>query len=525
MRLVTAAEMRDLDGRAAAEFCMPTLLLMENAGAALAEAALRMLGETGGRRIAVYCGKGNNGGDGLVAARHLAAAGCEARLFLGSDAAEFGGDAAVNLEIARRMGLPLRVLASPRQPWAADLAIDAVLGTGLRGEVTGPASTLIRAMQASGAPVLAADLPSGLDSDTGRLAAIHVHAARTVTLGLPKLGLALYPGRAAAGALEVAPIGMPRPLLDDPGSRRFWTTAGHVRGLIPVRSPEAHKGDAGRVFVLAGSEGMVGAAALAAEGALRGGAGLVTLGVPRSLIDVAAARVTEVMTLPLAETESRAPDREALAAILERAARDSVLAIGPGLGQHPCTRELLLALLRDRGRTMVLDADALNLLAPPARAAVPPQSVLTPHPAEMARLLGITASEVQADRVGAARRAAERFRCVVLLKGAATLVADPAGRLAVNSSGDPAMATGGCGDVLTGLIAALLAQGLAPFDAAVAGAYLHGLAGEVAAREVGGPGMTASDLLPRLPAARRLVAEAAAGLPPAAGASGASWAR
>jgi hydroxyethylthiazole kinase-like uncharacterized protein yjeF len=503
MKLVTAPEMRDLDARASQEYAIPSLLLMENAGRAVAEHALQMLGPGSRRRVAVYCGKGNNGGDGLVAARYLANAGCEIRLFLSASALQMRGDAGANLEIARRMDMPLTGLESPPpEPWPADLALDAVLGTGIRGEVTGGAAVLIGALKSSGCPVLAVDLPSGLDSDSGRLASTCVRADCTVTMALPKLGLALYPGREAAGRIEVADIGMPRALLDAPEVRTWWLDREHVALLLSPRPPTAHKGDAGRVLLLAGSEGMAGAAALSSEGAVRGGAGLVTLGCPRSLIDVMAAKLTEVMTAPLAETETRALDLDALDTVRARGAQADALALGPGLGRHPRTGELVHALVGSWDRPIVIDADALSLLSPAAGTTFPAQAVLTPHPGELARLLGSTIPAVEADRVAAARDAARQFGCVVLLKGAATLIADPEGRLGVNSTGTPAMATGGCGDVLTGLIAALLAQGLAPFEAACAGAYLHGLAGELAERRFGGPGIAAGDLLPELPAAR-----------------------
>jgi NAD(P)H-hydrate epimerase len=343
-----------------------------------------------------------------------------------------------------------------------------------------------------------------------------VRAAATVTLALPKLGLALYPGREAAGTLEVGEIGLPRGMLTDPRLLAEWIDAGLVRRLLPPRAPTAHKGDSGRVLLVAGSEGMAGAAALSATAAVRGGAGLVTLGVPRSLLGVLMAKVTEVMTFPLAETGTGGADRDALPALQERARAADVLAVGPGLGQHPRTGELLRGLIAGWERGLILDADALNLLAPASPGSLPAQAVLTPHPGELARLLGTTVPEIESDRVAAVRRAVAVCGCVVLLKGAATLVAAPDGRLAVNPTGTPAMATGGVGDVLTGLIGALLAQQLLPFEAAAAGAYLHGLAGELAAAAVGGPGMAASDLLAHLPAARALVTGACspAGLPP-----------
>jgi ADP-dependent NAD(P)H-hydrate dehydratase / NAD(P)H-hydrate epimerase len=299
-----------------------------------------------------------------------------------------------------------------------------------------------------------------------------------------------------------------------PVPQAVWLLRDSVAPLLPPRPPTAHKGDAGRIFLLAGSEGMAGAAALAATGAVRGGGGLVTLGCARGLLDLLATKLNEVMTAPMPETDGRALDAEALGPISERAARSDALAIGPGLGQHPRTGELVRALARELKVPTVFDADALNLLSPAREGTFPANAVLTPHPGELARLLDSSVREIEQDRIRAAREAAARFGCVVLLKGAATLVAAPDGRLGVNSTGTPAMATGGCGDVLTGLIAAHLGQRLPHFAAACAGAYLHGLAGELAEARVGGPGLTAGDLVEEVPRARATLHPAAASFAP-----------
>lgn len=510
MRLVTSAEMRAIDSAAYAEFGVPTLLLMENAGAAISRHALAMSRRrptTPHPSIAIYCGKGNNGGDGLVAARHLVNLGCEVRIFIGEDLSSMRGDAAVNAEIIRRSGIPVELLRrAPRRPWTADLVVDAILGTGLRGEVTGGPAVLVESVRRSDAPVLAVDVPSGLDSDSGRLATSHVVAHTTVTLGLPKLGMALYPGRGAVGEMRVEPIGLPAPLLGYGKPRVELTDEEVVASWLVPRPATANKGDAGRVFVVAGSEGMTGAGALASSAAVRGGAGLVTLGVGHRMLPVLAARLTEVMTLGLTETATGAPNLGALPVVLSRANANDALAVGPGLGRYLSTGKLVRALVDGYRGPMVVDADALNLLSPGKPGSFSPKTVLTPHPGELARLRATTIPEVEADRVSAVRDAARFFKCIVLLKGAATLIADPGGRLAVNSTGTPGMASGGCGDALTGLIVALLAQGMPPFEAAAAGAYLHGLAGELAADCIShgstGIGMTASDLIEQIPRAR-----------------------
>lgn len=498
MKACTAAEMREIDRRAADEFGLPTLLLMENAGRAVAAAARRWLPRRGGRGL-VVAGRGNNGGDGLVAARHLANAGHTVQIWLLAEPDALRGEVRLNFEIVQRMGLA--VSTTPPDRLNADVIVDALYGTGLQGDVRPEAAAAIERMNAADAPVVAVDLPSGLESDTGRWRTACVQATVTVTLGLPKIGLLLWPGRERVGELCVDDIGLPPALREDPALLHEWLDPPTVAAWLPRRAPTAHKGDAGRVLLLAGSAGMSGAAALAALGALRGGAGLVTVAVPRSLQDVMASKLTEAMTVGLPETPGRALAATALTALPPSAREVDVLAIGPGLGRDPETGTLVRTLLREWTRPLVVDADALNLVAPAGPGSFPPEAVVTPHPGELARLLGTDVATVESNRVDAARRASREFRCVVVLKGAASLIAAPDGRLAINSTGTPAMATGGVGDVLTGLVAALLGQGLPPFEAAAAAVYLHGLAGELAAADVGGIGMLASDLAERLPRA------------------------
>jgi hydroxyethylthiazole kinase-like uncharacterized protein yjeF len=499
---VTAAEMRGLDGRATAEFGVPSLLLMENAGAAVARAAAEMAPR--GARVAVVAGRGNNGGDGLVAARHLQAAGYDVTVTLLGPEERVQGDARANLEMARRAGIPLQVVESAPDRLEADLIIDALLGTGLKGSATGPAAALIEAMDRSPAPVLAVDVPSGLDADTGHAESC-VHAARTVTLALPKVGLLLYPGRALAGELIVAPIGMPRPLLEEPSLRTWTISAAEVRALLPPRPPDAHKGSFGRALIVAGSPGMTGAAALAGEAAGRIGAGLVFVAVPHSLLPVLEVKLTEALKVPLAETETHSHTAAAWDSLTERLASSTAVAVGPGLGRHPDTVALVRRLLAEAGRPIVVDADALNAVAPAGADTFSPDAVITPHPTEMARLLDRETAAVQADRLATAREAAARFGCVVVLKGAGTVVAASDGRAWINPTGNAGMATGGTGDVLTGAIVGLIAQGLIPLEAARAAVYLHGLAGELSAAEIGPAGTLAGDLLPRLPVAMRWV--------------------
>ncbi|MDI6711082.1 MAG: NAD(P)H-hydrate dehydratase [Bacillota bacterium] len=513
MRLVTSAEVRDIDRRATDEYGVPGLILMENAGRQVFAAAAETLGgesRLAGKLVVVICGRGNNGGDGFVAARHLLLRGVRVKLFLAADPQTVAGDARVNLEIWERFGQKMYTERDKNFHQAlqltlmqADLVIDALYGTGFKGVLKDRAAKVAEAVNASGRPVIAVDIPSGVDADTGAVRGPAVRAARTVTMGLPKPGLYLYPGAEYTGEITVADISLPPPLLS--GGSRFLLTADLVREWLPPRSPQAHKGDFGRVLLVAGSRGMAGAARLAAAGALRAGAGLVTLAVPAGLQPVVAAGLTEAMTLGLPETVEGSLSLAAYDALAPSTALATVLALGPGLSTHPETVEVVRRLVQETSLPCVVDADGLNALALGAlelrsRKGRAPL-ILTPHPGEMARLVGRPAGEVQADRTGTATRGAAEWNAVVVLKGARTVIAGPDGTTYLNPTGNPGMASGGMGDVLTGIIAGLLAQGLDPLRAAAAGVYLHGRAGDLAVAARGGEprGLLAGDLLAALP--------------------------
>ncbi len=504
MNVCAADQMREIDRRAVAEFGMPSLLLMENAGRAVAERVLARLPRSGSvdPLVRVFCGKGNNGGDGFVAARHLYNRGVRVECVLAGEREEVQGDARVNLDLLVPLGIPVFALGESETS-SPSFLVDALLGTGFRGKPRDPIADCIRRVNASGLPVVAVDVPSGLDADTGRAGAECVRALETVTFGLPKLGLASYPGRDLAGEITVAHISLPRPLLEKATLQAEWIAAPRAAAHWPERVATAHKGDSGRLFVLAGSPGFTGAAAMTCEAALRAGAGLVTLGIPSSLNAILEVKLTEAMTLPLPETDTQAHSPEALDRLRDRLADADALVAGPGFGRDPRSGELLRGLLRDSATPAVIDADGLNLLSPADERTFPSHCVITPHPGEMARLLGTEIAAVQSNRLEVARSAASRFGCVVLLKGAATVIAAPDGRVAINSSGGPALATGGSGDVLSGILGAALARGLEPFEAAVAGAFLHGLAGEVAAERFGAPGAIAGDVIVAIPEALR----------------------
>jgi ADP-dependent NAD(P)H-hydrate dehydratase / NAD(P)H-hydrate epimerase len=516
--LATAEEMRRADRRATERYGVPSLLLMENAGRGAADALERVLGSVAGRPIAVVCGKGNNGGDGFVVARHLLGRGARVQAWLVGRAVDVQGDARVNLEALQRAGEPVTEAPDPAgaafarlrtEIRNADVVVDALLGTGVRGAATGPLAAAIEAINAAERPVCALDLPSGLPSDGEAPVGPVVRARLTVTFGLPKLGLVLPAGLACAGRVEIADLGIPREWLGD-GILTALLEATDVRAALPRRPAEAHKGTYGHLLVVAGSVGRTGAAALACLGALRAGTGLVTCATPASQQPVVAARLSEAMTEPLPETPARTLSAKAVERIVELLSRMDAVALGPGVGLDVETQTAVQALVRGVERPMVVDADALTALAGCVGICreAPAPRLLTPHPGEAARLLGSSIAAVQADRIASARRLAAASGAIVALKGARTVVAAPDGGVTVNPTGNPGMATGGTGDVLTGVAGGLLAQGVLPAVALGAAVYLHGLAGDLVAETRGQAGLVAGDVADAMPAAIRRVLDA-----------------
>lgn len=523
LQLVTAAQMREMDRRTIEEVGIPGIVLMERAGLAAAEAVRELLKAQGGRRVCVLAGKGNNGGDGFVVARHLAEEGYSVQVFLFGLSEQIQGDARTNLDIWQRLGGNLTEITSADQLGTVettlaqtDVVVDALLGTGLSRAPREPLASAIHLINRSGKPVMAVDVPSGLDSDSGAVyEGCCVRATCTVTFGAAKIGLMVYPGAGYVGHLTIADIGIPRFLMETQEPSVSLTTGEDLRSFLPPRPLDAHKGNFGRVLILAGSPGFTGAAILAGRAAMRAGSGLVTVGIPASLNPILESCLLEAMTIPLPETPQQTLAPAALEAILNFLDRADAVAIGPGLSQHDQTAALLRDLLPCLNPPTVLDADALNLLARDdfrfADIAAP--LVLTPHPGEMARLLRRSTADIQANRLAAARGAAERFQAVVVLKGARTIIAAPDGRTAINPTGNPGLASGGTGDVLTGILASLLGQGLSTFDAAVGAAYLHGLAGDLAIAQGSTAALIASDLIEWLPQAWREVSETDVGSP------------
>lgn len=518
--LVTAEEMRQMDSRTIQEFGMPGVVLMENAGLQVVNHAERRFGSWKGKRVLVLCGSGNNGGDGMVVARHTAQRGAKVQVVLAADPAKVSGDALTNLQIVQKLGLPLHVLHSAQelhslwqQGW--DLVVDALLGIGVTGEVRGLIGEVIRFFEHCPVPVVAVDVPSGIDVDTGAVCGCAMRASLTVTFGAMKVGLMVYPGVEYAGEVVVADIGIPVAVVEQAAVPRRLITREQVRSWLPARPADAHKGRFGHVLVIGGSVGLAGAPMMAAEAALRVGTGLCSVAVPQSIYAAASSTLREAMVHPLPDAPEgclNAGSIEALAPLLERA---NVLAIGPGWSTHAPAREALRKLLSIARVPCVVDADALNCIAyePDILPVEHPPLVFTPHPGEMARLMDSDTATVQANRLAIAKEAARRFGATVVLKGARTVVATPEGRIWVNPTGNAGMATGGSGDVLTGAIAGLLAQGMDAERSAAAGVFIHGLAGDLSAQQMGMAGVIAGDIICHLPKAVRLCEHLEGGAP------------
>jgi len=505
VKVSTAEQMRELDRRAIEEFGVPSIVLMENAGRSVYAAACGMLGSVSYRKIVVVSGRGNNGGDGFVAARHLRDAGADVSVFVFGEIDSVKGDARINLEILRKTGIAVRSLSSvsdlESSLHSADLVIDALFGTGLKGEITGLSAEIIRAINSENSPVLSVDIPSGLDADSGQALGVCVDADSTVTFALPKLGLLTYPGASFAGQLIISEIGIPQQLYEEinvsaPGSD--WVSA-----HLPKRPLNAHKGTFGTLVVIAGSSGLTGAAVMSAQAGLRTGVGLCTLGIPVGLQDVVASKVTEVMTYGLPQTENRSFSPDAVGPSVALCEKSSAVVLGCGLSHHPSTSEFVHEFVKTLDKRLLVDADGLNCLADDVSVLEGDHTemVITPHPGEMARLLGTTTEDIQSNRMEAVRAAAARFHCVAVLKGANTLIADQSGSVYINRTGNSGLATAGTGDVLSGIIGSLLAQGMDAFEAAVCGVFVHGVSGDIVADRLGTRGMNACDVLDAIPEA------------------------
>ncbi len=517
--IVTASESRQFD-QLAEQAGMPSLVLMENAALRLAEVVTQHFELDPPKRIVILCGKGNNGGDGMALARHLSNIGFQVQVFLLAEPSELKGDAAINYKALFNFGVPVQPIVSSEQlpqliePLkSADLVVDALLGTGISGEVRGLYAEVILLITNYASRILSVDIPSGINSDTGEICGVAVRADATVTLGAIKLGLILFPGADYAGDLFVGSLGIPDSLLTKLNVRRFVATHELVQRVLPPRHPNTHKGNYGRVLIIGGAPGMSGAAIMAGKAALRTGAGLAQVALPQSLNIAIEASTLEVMSFPLPETDAGTIALEALNVLSSRLEWADVIAVGCGISRNEQTQTFVRQLVAQVDKPMVIDADGIIALAGHSEILLQRKSltVLTPHPGEMATLLRTKTEAVQRDRVGTTIKAASEFKSIVTLKGARSITASPDGTIFINLTGNAGMATGGSGDVLTGMIAALLAQtiirqpqahALQSLTETVATAvFLHGLAGDIASWEKGEVALIAGDLLDHLPRA------------------------
>ena len=516
MIVVTAQQMREMDRLTIQKYHVPSLALMERAGEGIARAIVERFAGAAKKGVLVVAGKGNNGGDGFVVARLLKKKRipCEVALLARRD--ELSADAAHNLRAFLKLkGKVVEIGARGadslgRRIGANGLLVDAILGTGVKSDVRGPYAEAITLMNSAGLPIVAVDLPSGLDTDRGTPLGVSIQAEITVALGYPKLGQVIYPGVTYVGELAVADIGIDGRAVAEVAPKTALLDREMIQWLAPRRDPDTHKGSYGHLLVMAGSRGKTGAAILACRAAMRMGAGLVTLAAARSLNDIFAGSLVEVMTEPLDDDQAEEFKPLSDEAWQRLLARKNVFLFGPGIGVNDATRGSMRWLLRNLSLPWVIDADGITNLALEIdrlkNARTPP--ILTPHPGEMARLLGRESAAVNRDRVGSARAFAVAHRCHVVLKGARTVIATAEGDVFINPTGNPGMASGGMGDVLAGMVAALLGQGFTAQDAMTFAVYLHGFVGDEAAAAKGPVGLIASDIIEGLPAGMRRIAAA-----------------
>ncbi len=512
MKVFDSKSMQKLDKAAIRKCGIKGIVLMENAGSGVARIIRGMLAATSEPRVVVIVGKGSNGGDGYVIARHLVNSGISAVVLSIGGTGSLRGDAAVNAEAWRKMGGETITLGSKRSIEGvssllkhSSLVVDALFGTGLTSEIKAPLRLLVEIVNTFKSPVVSVDIPSGIDATSGKVLGCAIKATVTATMAAPKPGLYLYPGRDYSGRVEVVDIGMPRSLIEDAPSLLSLATKDAVSRVLTNRQKDTHKGSYGHVLILGGSIGKSGAVAMAVDAALRSGAGLVTAAVPESINDIIELKCTEAMSVPL-------PDKDGV--LLEDSLKEAVraiegksaLVVGPGLG--PAGRDFVEGVVKCAAEAkipIVIDADGLNAFGKELSSLKKISgggagTVITPHPAEASRLLGVSTSRVQDDRVGSVVGLAKAGNTVTVLKGASSIVSDGK-RVSINPTGNPGMATAGSGDVLCGILGAFVGLGAEPFDAAVGAVYLHGLCGDIVAGVKGEHSLVATDLIGGLPGA------------------------
>src|SRR5512136_3347426 len=510
MKVANAEEMQELDRKAIETYRIPGMILMENAGRGAAEVISNTFPDIHKKRIAIIAGKGNNGGDGFVIARYLMNQGVLVRVYLLTDPKGLRGDAETNFNIFQRMkGEVISVPSSKdyvkvkKDLEKFDILVDGIFGTGLDAEVRGYYREVIDHLNTLQKPVVAIDIPSGLDADTGKPLGTAIRASLTITFGSPKIGHLIPPGLDYVGEVKVIDIGIPKRLVEEEKIPTYLLEKEEIQRWLSIpRHPDTHKGDYGHLLIIAGSVGKTGAAAMACEAALRIGAGLVTLAIPKSLNGIMEMKLTEVMTEPLPETPKQTLSLRAFSAIVRLCENKRAVIIGPGLGTFKETRSLVLKLIRTLDLPIILDADGLTALATQPKT-LPTSNrslILTPHPGEMARLIRSSAKEVLENRFEVSKNFSQSQHVHLVLKGHPSLISTPKGETFINPTGNPGMASGGTGDVLTGMIGGLLCQGFDILQSLQVSVYLHGLAGDLMARELGEKSLIATDIIQKIPA-------------------------
>jgi hydroxyethylthiazole kinase-like uncharacterized protein yjeF len=502
MKVSTVEQMRAMDRAAIDDYGIPEELLMENAGQAAFSGLVSMV-SVKNNRFALFCGLGNNGGDGFVVARKIHSLGGSARVFILGDPTRFSGAAALNLAILRRLPVEIRVLESAegidRELADCSAVVDAIFGTGLSREVGGLHRQVIEAVNDSGKPVLSVDIPSGVEGDSGQVLGCAIRADRTVTFGLPKIGNLLYPGFDQAGTLYVSHISFPPALYRSSDLQ----IAVNCPPPLPSRPADGHKGSFGQALFIAGASGYLGAPCFAALSFLKAGGGYSRLAAPAAITPFIAVKASEIVFLPQQETAAGSIALANSERLLEAAAGQDMVILGPGLSLDEESQQLARHLAEAIDKPLLIDGDGITALctAPKILRSRRARTVLTPHLGEMARLTGRSIAEIDRDKIGVLRQAAHDLNSIIVLKGAHSLIGSPDGRVFINLSGNSGMASAGSGDVLTGAIAAAYCLGLPMLEAACKGVFVHGLAGDLAAAELGPDGMTAQDILDRLPLA------------------------
>lgn len=501
--VVTAKEMAALDAYTIEQLQIPGVVLMENAGRGIAEMALHLLKKAAGKIVHIYCGQGNNGGDGYVVARHLLNHNVGVHTFILAQFEKISGDALINLKAVQNMGhAPEFIESLPDLDEKPDLIIDAMLGTGVKGALRGLYADVVEYINKQQAPVLAVDIPTGVNADTGQVDGPAIQATVTATMALPKRGLLFSPGREHVGRLKIVDISMPPQVVKDQHPRVFHVDREYISSILPRRSPDAFKNRVGMIHVVAGSKGFTGAAVLTSKATLRAGAGLCYLSVPDSLYNIIDGQCAEVITHPVPDEQAGHFVSNYFATLQKEVGDKSALVLGPGLGTAKETVQLVHAILSNFEIPLVLDADGLNACAENTElfAQYGGDLVITPHPGELGRLTDLSTRKIVTNRVDIARQYAQEWQCTLVLKGGPTVTAFADGRVFINSTGNAGMATAGSGDVLSGFIGGLIGQEMHTLEAAVAAVFLHGLAGDIAFRQLSN-GLMAGDILDSMPAA------------------------